>query len=347
MSQYRTAAHLAALMFVVMPGSVFAQNIVENSSFEFPALPASPADNPPDWTSNSGDPSTGDDWWVFQSIPGWVSDAGAGIEVHRGFVGGSGPHSGEQKVELDAASTRGGLAGESTNSSLYQDLPTQANCVYELRFWYRPRTATPDDNAIEVHWDGLLVATADASDPAAGWREIVVPDLPAASTWTELRFTAAGTANEFGGYLDDVSVVPVDDSPPELACITDVIALWPPNHKMREVGICIAVSDDCTNPEALLVNCTVSSTEPDDATGDGKTAGDVDGADGFTSPVNISGDLEYDADLGCYFGVISLRAERDGAESGRVYTIVCDVLDNAGNEATASCVVVVPHDKRK
>ncbi|MFO1092417.1 MAG: hypothetical protein U0992_03760 [Planctomycetaceae bacterium] len=335
-----------ALIIAVTSGKVFAQNIVVNSSFEFPALPASPANNPPQWTSNSSNASTSADWWVFQSIPGWVSDAGAGIEVQRGNVGGSGPHSGAQKVELDSDPTRGGLTGRSTNSSVYQDLPTHPHCVYELRFWYRPRTTTPGDNTIEVHWDGVLVATADASDPAGGWREIVVSELPAAFPWTELRFTATGTVNQFGGQIDDVSVVPLDDTPPVLACTTDVMTLWPPNHTLRKVGVCIAVSDNCTEPEDLLLNCTVSSNEPDDATGDGKTAGDVDGADGFTKPVNISGDLAYDADLGCYVGFILLRAERDGAKSGRIYSIVCDVLDSAGNEATAGCTVVVPHDKR-
>ena len=81
-------------------------------------------------------------------------------------------------------------------------------------------------------------------------------------------------------------------------------------------------------------------------TGDGNTAGDVDGFDGFTDPVPITG-LVYDEVNECFYGLVSLRAERDGADEGRLYSIVCDVEDDQGNVATASCVVIVPHNKRK
>lgn len=107
------------------------------------------------------------------------------------------------------------------------------------------------------------------------------------------------------------------------------------------------MSDNGADPQALSLLCTVSGNEPDDATGDGEFVGDVDGFDCFTDPVHISDSLTYDADEGCFFGLISLRAERDGGEEGRVYSVVFDVVDTEGNEATASCVVVVPHDKRK
>jgi hypothetical protein len=71
----------------------------------------------------------------------------------------------------------------------------------------------------------------------------------------------------------------------------------------------------------------------------------VDGANGYAAPVPV--DLVYDAVSGCYYGLVSLRAERDGTAGGRVYSIVCNILDTDGNFNTASCVVVVPHDKRR
>lgn len=79
-----------------------------------------------------------------------------------------------------------------------------------------------------------------------------------------------------------------------------------------DVWICTATSDECTNPENLVVNCTISSNEPDDANGDGSSVGDVDGFDGFTAPVQIT-DLVYDSNDKCYYGLVSLRAKRDGA----------------------------------
>ena len=71
----------------------------------------------------------------------------------------------------------------------------------------------------------------------------------------------------------------------------------------------------------------------------------VDGEDGYTSPVSVV--LTYDADAEAWFGTVELRAERDGSGEGRTYSIVCEVEDAEGNGETASCVVVVPHSKKK
>ena len=114
---------------------------------------------------------------------------------------------------------------------------------------------------------------------------------------------------------------------------------------MKDVWICVEASDICSDPGDLHITCSVSSNEADDGTGDGNSIGDVDGLDGFMAPVSV--DLVYDPIDGCFHGLISLRAERDGGEAGRVYSIVAVVTDEHGNESTASCAVVVPHDKRK
>ena len=48
-----------------------------------------------------------------------------------------------------------------------------------------------------------------------------------------------------------------------------------------------------------------------------------------------------------FVGVVSLRAERDGTQRSRTYSIVTTVSDGSGNFSTARCVVVVSHDRKK
>ncbi len=73
------------------------------------------------------------------------------------------------------------------------------------------------------------------------------------------------------------------------------------------------------------------SSEPDNSTGkgDGNTTNDIQGAEVGTE--------DYD---------ISLRAERKGSGSGRIYTVTFEATDDSGNRVTASSNVLVPHDAR-
>jgi hypothetical protein len=132
---------------------------------------------------------------------------------------------------------------------------------------------------------------------------------------------------------------------PEAGCTTDLAALWPPDHQMVEVGVFIEVADACADPANLfLLEVIVTSDEPDDATGDGSTTGDTDGADGFIAPVGVTPFFTFNPATAAFEGSVFLRAERAGRGSSRTYTIEATVLNSDNNWATSRCIVVVPHD---
>ena len=63
--------------------------------------------------------------------------------------------------------------------------------------------------------------------------------------------------------------------------------------------------------------------------------------------MDVAGRLPFKPHSANVEGLIWLRDKRDGDGDGRAYTIDAAVRDGAGNVDYASCVVVVPHDKRK
>jgi streptogramin lyase len=145
---------------------------------------------------------------------------------------------------------------------------------------------------------------------------------------------------------DEVIITVEDTIPPEVDCCVNPEVLWPPNHKMVPVLVFIEALDICTETKDLvLLSVTAASNQPDDDKGDGAFTGDVDGQDGYTSPVDIS--YAFTPDIGGFVGVIDLRAERDGRDADRIYTITATVKDVSGNETTVSCEVIVPHDQGK
>jgi hypothetical protein len=193
----------------------------------------------------------------------------------------------------------------------------------------------PDGDDISYEWSAAGIAF---DDPTSATPMATFPNGPTLVTLTV-------TDGRGGVDVDDVLVTVVDTTPPVIQCTTDIIALWPPNHEMAPVVIRVEASDACSDPGDVVVTCSVASSESDDATGDGAFAGDVDGCDGCASAVSVT--LSWSESSRAWIGVVDLRAERDGSSAGRTYSISCEVEDGSGNTATASCVVVVPHDKRK
>ncbi len=205
-------------------------------------------------------------------------------------------------------------------------------------------------------------SASDADDPAANliytWfvsdASVVLddPSLPNASGVFPIGVTMATltVADGRGGVsVCDVLITVQDSMPPEVLCSTNLAALWPPNHRMVPVSVVVTATDACTDPSAILpITVLVRSDEPDNASGngDGNTTGDVDGYDGYSAPVDVTSAFTYDALNDRWVGTVRLRAERQGSGDGRQYTIDVLATDSAGNDATASCVVVVPHDRR-
>jgi len=137
------------------------------------------------------------------------------------------------------------------------------------------------------------------------------------------------TATDFSGNESQCSanVTVVDTTAPEIVVSVAPQVLWPPNHKMVEVNYTVIVSDICDD-DPMWVLVDVVSNEPQDDNGDGSTEPDI-----------------QDADLGTPDSSVSLRAERDGRKTGRIYTATFEVTDCSGNTSMAESNVYVPHSQ--
>lgn len=122
--------------------------------------------------------------------------------------------------------------------------------------------------------------------------------------------------------------VTVKDTQAPQITIAKSIKLWPPNHQYETVTVSELVSlasDNCglrTVVGSVRI-ASVSSDEPENGPGDGNTLNDIVIAANCKS--------------------VKLRAERINNGNGRVYTITLKVTDAAGNVATATAKVTVPH----
>lgn len=206
-------------------------------------------------------------------------------------------------------------------------------------------TATdPDDPAssLSYHWDisdlSVVLNDADIANP--------IGTFPHGVTMATLTVTDGR-----GGFSTcDVNVVVQDTVPPDVECTTDKAVLWPPDHTMHTIQLIVQATDTCTDPSAIVPLLVIlRSDEPDDANGvgDGNTTGDVNGADGFSSPVDVTTSLDFDTSAQVWVATVQLRAEREGTSDGRKYTIDVVAQDTHGNLGTSSCCVVVPHDRRR
>ena len=171
-----SAIFLTIALALMVPFSANA-NLITNGSFEDPDIP------------------TGT-WQVLNSIPGWATSFGPGIEI-QDHVAGS-PYAGNQHVELDSHA----------NSGMIQTaITTFQGQQYTLSFAYSPRPGVAaTSNGIELYFDNVLIDSFTASGIGLGdtaW-SIRSYTLTATRTSSLLEFRAVGSNDSLGGYLDDV-----------------------------------------------------------------------------------------------------------------------------------------------
>jgi Galactose oxidase, central domain len=113
-----------------------------------------------------------------------------------------------------------------------------------------------------------------------------------------------------------------DTTPPHVACSGEPAVLWPPNNKLVPVKVNVEVTDDLSGAAGFSLVAAIASEG--DAT------------------LDIVGFAVGTADTAG-----QLRASGNGGGNGRIYELIYEGRDVAGNTATCTATVTVPHDRRR
>ncbi len=152
-------------------------------------------------------------WDIFQSVPGWVTSFGNGIELQKNVVTKS--QDGQHHVELDSHQHG---ASNAVMTQTVDSLTIGAD--YLLEFYYKPRTNRKNDNGINVFWydaaqdfnidmSALYVADGTKKDTPNWALQTVMFTATAESM--DLSFGSFGKQNTLGGLVDNVSLVAVPE----------------------------------------------------------------------------------------------------------------------------------------
>jgi hypothetical protein len=119
----------------------------------------------------------------------------------------------------------------------------------------------------------------------------------------------------------------VCNQPPDVSKAAPTVScIWPPNHKLVDVGI-VGVTD----PDGDAINITITGVTSDEPTATAKGAGGITHAPDAT---------------GVGTGAAGLRAERSGQGDGRVYGISFIADDGKAGNTPGTVQVRVPRDVR-
>ena len=168
---------LAALLAACFGAAHAGPNLVVDGSFEDQAQAAG-------------------SWSVYNSINGWTTVSGSGIELRNNVAGAA--FDGVNFVELDSYN----------NSAMAQTLTTVAGTTYDLSFAYSARAGvSAGSNPIQVLWNGVGITTVTANGSNLSGNDWHLFNYSVTGTGSDtLTFRAIGVNDSLGGSLDAVTV---------------------------------------------------------------------------------------------------------------------------------------------
>jgi len=227
--------------------------------------------------------------------------------------------SGERLLALNGAACGPPVARAGDDVSAECTSPDGASVVLDGRASSDPKTEQGD--GLSLSW---FVNRGTPEERSLGSGAVVHPTLPLGIHRITLE-----ASDSFGDVSSDEVLAGVHDTqPPILSLTLDPVLLWPPNHRLVPVSLEVVSTDMC-DPSPQVFPMSISSSEPDDAPGDGDgtTQGDIQ-----TSP-------------GAEEGQVLLRAERSGSGRGRAYLVTVRASDHSGNSSSVNAGALVPHDR--
>ena len=316
-----------SLMLLLIAVSGFSQQLLSNGDF---------SQGLAGWTQNAGGPCGTRTVSIVASDPPYADalevastggyGCGGGSQVYQDL---SVPVSGYSFLTLSAdvkavsADVGNGCGWNGLEYPIHLDVyyvdPSGANRILMLAFYFGGGTCGHPDGT----WGPTVVWATPAQIPQDQWHHFTSPNLktwiPSGSTITRVAVSASGW--DYVGRADNVrlDVAPVISGMPVAGC-----TLWPPNHKMVQVGV-VTASDPLPGLAPGSFQVTGTSNQPSDP----KSPDIVivpNGTGGF---------------------VVQLRAARLGNDNDRIYTLHATATDLAGVTTSATATCMVPHDQGK
>ncbi len=195
---------------------------------------------------------------------------------------------------------------------------TSGNFTVTVRDTTPPTLIVPPDVTVTQMGDGgtpVVLGQASATD-ICDPNPTVTNNAPALFPvgTTTVTWTATDASGNQATGTQKVTVVAAQ--PPSVEVTATPNTIWPPNKKMVPVILTVTIASGPA-PVARIVGVTCNETIA-------------------ASDVQITGPL-----------TVSLRANRDGNGSGRVYTINLLLTFASGSTTSATVTVRVPHDQGK
>jgi hypothetical protein len=144
---------------------------------------------------------------------------------------------------------------------------------------------------------------------------------------TTITWKATDAAGNMATCPQTITVNDVE--PPVITASVATTCLWPPNHNLVDVGLSLAVSDNCTPAAQIVVDVKVTSDERPEVMTEG---------DGNFSPDAVVIGTGVNR-------IVRLRRERMGGSDGRVYLIRITATDQFNNTSLKVLRVDVPKNQ--